>query len=77
MWPLSVEEFPDAPLGISPLLLGGLLPLAIGGALVLHHALYARRARPVLERLGRAPEGDAPPSSPNRDSLAEPADDAA
>lgn len=42
--PLSAETFPSAPLGLSPILLGGLLPLAVGVALLWHHRAFAARA---------------------------------
>jgi len=45
MFPLSMDSFPRAPLGLSPILLAGLLPLAIGIALVWHYRLFAQRER--------------------------------
>jgi len=45
MYPLSAAEFPAYPLGISPILLGGLLPLAVGVALLWHHRKFGARAR--------------------------------
>lgn len=45
LYPVSIDAFRRAPFGLSPILLGGLLPLAIGLALIWHYRVFAGRPR--------------------------------